>query len=317
MDEIPNPPLRPFKIITVLMLLCHTLLSHGTTPAAAKQDSSYWHVTPTAGLFFSQQSFSPYYKGGGVNSIAVGHHSLLEAKYEKEETSWENKLVVRYGVIKVAGHALQKNEDHLEIDSKYSHEFSKHLRISGLFNLKTRMHDAYELGKDGSRGKRIGNFLAPAFINVGSGLDYLTKDKCLSIYYTPVNSKITIVTEDGLREQYFPQDRQDGHARYEFGSLLRLEIKKKLMDNIFVHSTGTFFTNHLQGFGIFDVDIENKINFKVNKFFSVNLLTHLIYDEDILFDIVTTDPGGEGEVTRRGPRTQFKEVLNIGLSHTF
>jgi hypothetical protein len=66
------------------------------------------------------------------------------------------------------------------------------------------------------------------------------------------------------------------------------------------------------------MNIENKLNFKINKLFSVNLLTQVIYDEDVLFDI----PGTQGEVSpdttgHQGPRTQFREVLNIGLTHTF
>ncbi|NND07625.1 MAG: DUF3078 domain-containing protein [Saprospiraceae bacterium] len=279
-------------------------------------DTSHWRTKPTLGLFFSQHSFSPYYKGGGVNSMALGSHLDLSSNFERGKNRWENRLIVRYGVIKVADQAMQKNEDHLEINSKYGHSFSEHLQVTGMLNFSSRIHDVYELNKKNVKGKRSGNFLSPAYINVGTGLDYRTKDKAISIFYTPVNSKITIVTDQDLAAQYLGGET-DRMARYELGSLLKFEVKKEIMENITVHAVGTLFTNHLHHFGKIDVNLENSLKFRVNKFFSINLLTHLAYDEDVLFDIIKEDIGEDVSTPRKGPRTQFKEVLNIGLSHTF
>ncbi len=300
--------------IFCLSLLLAANIGHAVT-LQSQLDTSYWSMEPTIGLFFSQHSFSEYYKGGGVNSIALGNHLDLAANYERSKNSWQNRLTMRYGVIKMADQSIQKNEDHLELNSKYGRTFSEHLQASALLNLSTRIHDVYELSKTGRKGKLIGNFLAPAYINLGTGIDYLTKDKSISLFYTPINSKVTIVNHDALAAQFLG-GREDRHTRYELGSLIKFEIKKKVMENVFIHSTGTFFTNHLEDFGKIDVNLENRVNFKVNKFFSVNLLTHLVYDEDILFTIASDQGENAGDL-RKGPRTQFKEVLNIGLSHTF
>ncbi len=279
------------------------------------EDTSYWNVSPTLGLFFSQNSFSEYYKGGGVNSVALGLHVDLKANYERGSHTWENQLRMRYGGIKVGALPVQKNEDIFEMNSKYGHSFSDHLQVTGLFSFETRIHDVYEL-KEGERGKLIGNFLAPAYINMGSGVDFKTKDKMVSIYYSPLNSKLTVVNDEELIPQYLG-NYMGGSARYELGSLLKFDVKYKIMENITLHSIGSLFTNHLNDFGKVDVNLENNLKFKVNKFFSVNLLTQVIYDEDILFDINEVEtPGGE-TVVEKGPRTQFREVLNIGLSHTF
>jgi hypothetical protein len=284
-------------------------------PSNGDADTSYWSSTSTLGLFFSQHSYSQFYKGGGISSVALGSTYDGNFNYRKDKRTWENRLQVRYGVIKMDDFPIQKNDDHFEIDSKYGYRFTPHLKVTGLFNFQTRLHDINEISKTGSPGKRIGNFLAPAYFNLGSGIDYFTEDKAISIYYSPVNSKLTYVNDDRLVAQYLPKQHDGQNAQYELGSLLRFEIKKEIMSNIFLHSIGTFFTNHLKDFGAVDVNIENKINFKVNKLFSVNLLTQLIYDEDILFDI--PEYGGEGETRHQGPRTQFREVLNIGLSHKF
>ncbi|MBK8506456.1 MAG: DUF3078 domain-containing protein [Saprospiraceae bacterium] len=284
--------------------------------SGSPKDTTYWTSKRTTGLFFSQHSYSEHFKGGGISSIALGSTFDMELNYKKDRRTWDNRFQMRYGVIKMAGLPLQKNDDHLELDSKYGYRFSTHLKFSGLFNFNTKLHDIYEINKTGERGKRIGNFVAPAYFNLGSGIDYFTKDKWLSIYYSPINSKLTIVGDRSLVNQYLPGLEEGRNTRYELGSLLRIEVKKEIMTNIFVHTIGSFFTNHLNDFGVFDVNIENKLNFKINKLFSVNLLTQLIYDEDVLFDI-TSPEGEEAGTSHKGPRTQFKEVLNIGLTHSF
>jgi hypothetical protein len=48
------------------------------------------------------------------------------------------------------------------------------------------------------------------------------------------------------------------------------------------------------------------MNFKVNEWFSASLQANLIYDDDILI----TDRNGNV-----GPRTQFKQVIGLGVSY--
>ncbi|MCB0688421.1 MAG: DUF3078 domain-containing protein [Saprospiraceae bacterium] len=311
-----NTLIKIVKLVFFTFGIITTLVADPSTGSPTVRDTSYWSSKKSTGLFFSQQSFSPYFKGGGISSIALGTVIDINADYKKAKRSWNNRFQLRYGIIKMAELPVQKNDDHLEIDSKYGYQFTPHLKVTGLFNFQTKMHDIYELKKTGERGKRIGNFLAPAYFHLGSGIDYFTKDKWLSIYYSPINSKLTIVADRSLVNQYLPGIEEGRNTKYELGSLLRIEIKKEIMTNISVHTIGSFFTNHLDDFGVFDVNIENKLNFKINKLFSVNLLTQLIYDEDILFDIQSTG-AEQPEIIGKGPRTQFKEVLNIGLTHSF
>ena len=305
-----------FGIIGLVLASHSSIIANTWTINNSVADTSTWASNATLGLFFSQHSYSQFYKGGGLSSVALGSTFDGNFNYKKGKRTWDNRLQMRYGVIKMADFPVQKNDDHIELDSKYGYTFTPHLKVTGLFNFKTRMHDMKEISKTGSPGKRIGNFMSPAYFNLGSGIDYFTEDKSISIFYSPINSKLTWVKDDHLVAQYLPKQQNGSNTLYELGSLLRFEIKKEIMSNIYLHSIGSFFTNHLKDFGVFDVNIESKINFKINKLFSVNLLTQLIYDEDVLFDIPTPSEG-EGTQSYKGPRTQFREVLNIGLSRTF
>ncbi len=298
----------------VLVLVLIFMLSLNGWANPIKPDSSSTFLRTTFGLFFSQHCYSKYFKGGGRSSVALGGHIDTEYNHQKSNHHWENRLQIRYGVIKMSELPVQKNEDLFQLDSKFGHQVTKNLKISALFGISTRLHDIYEIDKEGHRGKRIGNFLSPLYVNLGSGIDYFTKGKWLSIFYTPVNSKFTHVSDSSLVPQYFPQNETGKKSRYELGSLLRFEIKKEIMQNIFLHTVGSFFTNHLDDFGIFDVNVESILKLRVNKHLSVNLLTHLVYDQDILFDIPIED--GENVNSYKAPRTQFKEVLNVGLTHS-
>ncbi|MBK8927730.1 MAG: hypothetical protein IPM74_17965 [Crocinitomicaceae bacterium] len=81
-----------------------------------------------------------------------------------------------------------------------------------------------------------------------------------------------------------------------------------MMENITITSKLSLFSNYANNPQNIDVNWENLIEFKVNKYISATLATHLIYDDDI--DI--TDADGN-----TGPRTQFKEVIGIGFSYKF
>ena len=60
---------------------------------------------------------------------------------------------------------------------------------------------------------------------------------------------------------------------------------------------------------------------KVNKYLTASIITHLIYDADIMIAIDKDDDGvtdlDEDGAEIFGPRTQFKEVFGIGLSYKF
>jgi len=77
----------------------------------------------------------------------------------------------------------------------------------------------------------------------------------------------------------------------------------------------SLYTDYLSSFGNIDVDWELNIDLKVNKFISTNIGTHVLYDDDVLFDRqvdengIVIDPGV--------PRIQFKQILGVGITYDF
>jgi len=98
------------------------------------------------------------------------------------------------------------------------------------------------------------------------------------------------------------------------GGYLRLiftknDFKPELVKNISITTKLDLFTNYLDHPEAIDVSWELLLGLKVNKFLSVNLTTHLIYDRDVLF------PAADGSASL--PKVQFKEIFGVGLSFQF
>ena len=100
-------------------------------------------------------------------------------------------------------------------------------------------------------------------------------------------------------------------TRIELGAFLKASFKKDIMENVNLETKLDLFSNYLENPQNIDVNWETYINMKVNSFLTVSVMTHLIYDHDIMIAYDDSDPSLEG------PRTQFKEVLGVGVTYKF
>jgi hypothetical protein len=74
------------------------------------------------------------------------------------------------------------------------------------------------------------------------------------------------------------------------------------------------FSNYQNNPQNIDVSWETIIGLKVNRFITTTITTHLIYDDDIDIGV---DRNDDGVIDGSGPRTQFKEVIGVGLNVKF
>jgi len=88
----------------------------------------------------------------------------------------------------------------------------------------------------------------------------------------------------------------------------------EFLDNVSFNLIAEFFFNYRKNPENIDVSLENIITFKVNKYLSLNFIAHLKYDDDIIFKI---NENQDGITDKQGPRTQFKEIIGIGVGINF
>lgn len=98
------------------------------------------------------------------------------------------------------------------------------------------------------------------------------------------------------------------------GGYLRSLLKADIMKNIKLISKLDLFSNYSDHPERIDVNWEVLIALKVNEYISATIATNLIYDHDV---DIAVDENGDGVFDAFGPRTQFKEVLGIGLTYKF
>lgn len=103
-------------------------------------------------------------------------------------------------------------------------------------------------------------------------------------------------------------------AKFEFGAQIKADAKVNINNNFSYSTQVVLFFDYLAGrvpgqkWYVPRVNWDNRIDWKVAKYFSFTITTNLIYDDSIMI------PDKEGNNPK--PRVQFKESLAFGFTYT-
>lgn len=282
-----------------------------------------WKLGGVVSLNGQQVSLTNW-AAGGINSISIGGLVNVFAKYKKGKTTWDNSLELGYGIIQQGSNAQwQKNDDKIQITTKYGRQAFKKVYYSALGDFRTQFTDGYNYPNDSIY---ISRFLAPAYGLAALGFDFKPNDN-FSIFFAPVTGKFTIVNDSTLakvgafgvqKNEYKDVNnplkittKYKTH-REEFGGYFKMQYQTKVMENITFQTILELFTNYLDKGHNIDVNWTTLTTFKVNKLISATLATQLIYDDDV--KVLRNAGDQKGTI---GPDVQFKQVLGIGLTYKF
>ncbi len=273
-----------------------------------------WKKGGFSAINFNHMSFTNW-AAGGINAISVTTLGNVNANYAKNKIVWNNNLDLAYGMIQNQGQELRKNEDKMDLLTTFGYATPvKNVNYAILANFKSQFAPSYTYDDKNVRSPMISTFMAPAFILVSIGIDY-KPIPFLSIYISPATGKFTIVNvEDKAIKKAFAVDTLK-KVRKEFGALINIHFQKNLTKNINMVSRISMFNNYtdvnVANRKNIDINFENMINARVNKYITASLFINAIYDDDIKISL------DENDNTKVGPRMQFKEVFGIGLSYKF
>lgn len=287
------------KILSLLLIFSTFALM----AQEAAKDTTYWAKGGTYGINFTQVSRTNW-AAGGQNSVSGVTQLRLFANFKKGNLAWDNKLDFGYGISKMRDYELQKIEDLIDLQSKFGLQTSNHWYFTVLGGFKTQFAPGYS---DKENTLKASNLFAPAYISIASGMDY-KPSKEFSLFLSPVTGKVTIVTDKDLDGKFGVEPGET--MRMEFGASLRTAFKKEIFKNVNFDSDLGLFTNYLDNPEKIDVDWKAGIIMSVNKFLSVRVNTHLIYDYDIKLPV--KDKPGETK-----DQVQFKELLGVGFNFKF
>ncbi|MCK9616921.1 MAG: DUF3078 domain-containing protein [Lentimicrobiaceae bacterium] len=280
-----------------------------------------WKTGGVTALNFSQTSLTNW-AAGGQSSLAGNTMINLFAYYKKGKSSWDNTLDFGYGLLKQADKKKAwKTDDKIELLSKYGEKAYRNWYYAVLVNFKTQISPGYNYPND---SVKISNFFAPAYLLGAIGMDYKPNEN-FNVFITPFTERFTFVYDQTLANNgAFGVDpatydttgkviKKGKNLRTEFGGYVRMLFKHTLMQNVAFQTKLDLFSNYLKNPQNVDINWEVLLSLKVNKFISTTVSTQLVYDHDVLI-VDGKKPDG---TDKKGPRTQFKEVLGVGFSYNF
>lgn len=288
-----------------------------------------WKTGGVFGLNFTQVSLSNW-AAGGQSSVSLNGIFNVFANYTKGNSSWDNNLDLGYGLVKQGGGDWIKSDDRIIFNSKYGKKATKDWYYAALFNFKSQMTAGYNYPDDSTK---ISDFMAPGYFLGALGMDYKPDGgNNLSLFVSPITAKLTVVSNQDLADAgAFGVDAaefdaagmktKDGEStRLEVGGYIRLLYKRQIMENISYQTNLDLFSNYSEDPSRIDVNWDNLLAMKVNKYINATVSTSLIYDHDV--DITETNSDGVVKTDSNGnpligPRTQFKYVIAVGFAYKF
>ena len=300
------------------------------------EDSIKWEKGTLINLGFNRVGLYNW-SAGGQNSMSIQSFINSFLKYKDKKTTWDNQLTISFGILK-SGYSNDipwlKNDDRIELTSKFGKKTPSKWDYSALFNFRTQFTYGYNSAEELNEKNYFSSFLSPAFPLLAVGLNYSGNEN-LSCFVSPATFKSTIVLDDSLSNiGVFGVD--PGHnIRIEAGGYMNLTYTQ---NNLFqikdlnFKTNLTLFSNYIENPLNIDVTWETLSSIKLRKLISLTFSTYLIYDDDIKLArynkdgsaVYLLDNNGdpfiddEGNlIQKKGAITQFKEVFSLGLMFKF
>lgn len=264
-----------------------------------------WKTENNLAISFSQVSLTNW-SAGGQNSMSVNGRFNGFYNYKKQRMAWDNQIDLGYGLLKQGKTVWQKTDDRFELMSKLGYRLSESVNVAGLANFKSQFAPGYSKPEGGTL---ISDLFSPAYFLGAAGFD-LKKGENFTLFASPLTTKMTFVLSDTLSKAGAFGVVPGNKFRAELGGYIRMMWKHDLMKNVGLQTKLDLFSNYLKDPQYIDVNWEVLVLMKINKYFSVNINTLLIYDHDI---VIGKDTNSDGTMDSFKPRVQFKELFGLGL----
>jgi hypothetical protein len=303
------------RLLTFLIIcsLTTTAIAQDKTVKGLKSDSERsiakdasdttqrtWKKGGSVGLNISQGSLSNWAAGGDDFSLAVNTVLNLYAFYKNGKHSWDNTLDFNLGYVNTTSLGSRKNDDRIDILSKYGYALGPKWNISGLFNFRSQLFDGYTYA-DNQR-TFASTILSPAYVLVSPGFDYKPVPS-FSFFISPITSRWTIVLDDTLSSRGDYGVEPGKHSRNEIGAFASANYIKDFNKILSYKGRLDLFSNYKAKAKNVDVFFTNVLNVKLTRVLSLTYSLDMIYDDDVrLFG-----------PTKEGARTQLKSVVGAGL----
>lgn len=275
--------------------------SERTIKKEADTSQKTWKTGGFYNLNAAQTSLSNWAAGGDKFSLAINSHLSGFGFYKKGKHSWDNTLDFNLGYIKTTSLGGRKNDDRLDVLSKYGYAIAPKWNAGMLFNFRSQLFKGYTYEKDGSRTMNSA-FLSPAYVLLSPGVEYRPNQN-FSLFLSPATVRWTIVRNDSLSSIGAYGVDSNKHVKTEFGAFATANYIKEFNKMLSFKSRLDLFSNYLHNPKNIDVYWVNMLNMQLNKYLSLTYGVDLIYDDDVrMFG-----------PDNKSPAAQIRSMLGLGF----
>ncbi len=265
---------------------------------------SYWRVSGSFDLKFTQNYVSSNWSQGGENSRVMMATLVLNMNYDdKDRITFRNKFDANLGFTTVEGdtlHSFKTNNDKLRLESTLGYKLIKNFDITAKSKLETQMLPNYP----SNSYNFVSKFMAPFDATFSVGVNYKPqwKNISLSVFLAPLSAyNYKFVRYDNLVSRYGIKEGR--HHREDFGTQLVVEVPSATFFKILNWwSRAEFYTNYARSF----FSWENKFDIKLTRYFSVSMLVHTRFDD--------SSPGLKD---KKHGYWQLKEYMTMGFTYSW
>jgi hypothetical protein len=266
-----------------------------------------WKTGGLYNLNFNQAALSNWSAGGDKSALSLSTLLNLYAFYKDGRRSWDNTLLLAYGITNTTSLGTRKSDDRMDLVSKYGYDVGKKWYLSTLFNFRSQFSAGYNYVDQKTR-VLTSNFLSPGYFLLSLGMDYKPNDN-FSLFLSPLTARMIVVGNDSLAGVGSFGVDSGKHSRFELGAFASINYKTNLSKTAVYTGRLDLFSNYLRRPQDVTLYMTNILAVKVTRLISMNLSVTLIYDNDIR--------SVHSDGTIGGPALQLQEIMGIGLAYAF
>ncbi len=253
-------------------------------PIIVNAKVNYWKTRTAIGININQAQFSNNWKGGGVNSVAVGGQLNYKAEYNKSDFSFVTETNLQYGKVKNKGQLQKKTNDRIFLDNKAAVKISKNWSFFGSLTFESQFDNGYNYKRQGDDevATLISRFMSPGYLTESVGFEY----KPVNYFSARIGTgtaRQTFVLDTTL---YKTNPKNYGvdigkRVRNDLAFQVVANFEKEVFKNTVLKSRYLMFIPY-KGLTIANIDhrLDVSITAKINSFMNTTLTGVMLYDKD-------------------------------------
>jgi hypothetical protein len=263
-----------------------------------------WRRGGIYSLNLAQGSLSNWAAGGDDFSLSLTSYLNLFSFYKNGKHSWDNTLDFNFGYVNTTSLGSRKNDDRLDILSKYGYAIAPKWNLAGLVNFRSQLANGYTYPNSVKTFSSA--FLSPAYILTSIGFDYKPGPN-FSFFISPVTSRWVIVKDDTLSAKGLYGVEPGKHSKLEVGAFASANYIKEFSKSIQYRGRLDLFSNYRHNPQNIDLFMTNVFSITLSRILTANWNLDLIYDDDVRIF------GKSG----KSPAMQVKSLVGLGLQIKF